>query len=384
MGCAVMARAEARFVLCSQRAFYAIHWQAYTNILERYAVRGTVLTSAPPPAPPGHDQLGDADPRALQSQYDIRFFPAGGRRERRRWLRAQLAELQPDAIWVQEEPVNPDLLDILRILRFNRHTRIATAVCENIFPATIFLRRWRNTLLWSRLNALLSVASPSARAIQQAGLPRSVPVINLAAGALVPPDNVMPLPLPFERTEHTFVIGFVGRIVEEKGWKFLLRALEQLPANFRLVMVGDGDQREELHQWLQRDSLRGRAFALGLFPKHELWRVYRAIDCLVLPSITVPFWTEQFGGVLADAMAMRLPVIGSRTGGIPEVIGDAGLIVPEGDADALAAALRRLQSDPALCQQFGERGEKRFHAEFAIPAYARKIATALSLPLRDA
>ena len=77
------------------------------------------------------------------------------------------------------------------------------------------------------------------------------------------------------------------------------------------------------------------------------------LDCLALPSLTRPNWKEQFGRVLVEAMACQVPVVGSDSGEIPNLVGDAGLIVPEGDAAALAAALRRLRDDAVLRASLG-------------------------------
>ena len=80
---------------------------------------------------------------------------------------------------------------------------------------------------------------------------------------------------------------------------------------------------------------------LGLVPSTEAPRYYREIDVLVLPSLTRPNWVEQFGRVLIEAMACGVAVVGSSSGEIPWVIGDAGVIFPEGDADALRAGAGR-------------------------------------------
>jgi glycosyltransferase involved in cell wall biosynthesis len=99
--------------------------------------------------------------------------------------------------------------------------------------------------------------------------------------------------------------------------------------------------------------------------------------------LTFPKWKEQFGGVLADGMAMGVALVGSDSGAIPEVIGPAGFIVPEGKPDALAAALLRLRENAGMRRQLGKAGQQRFWAEFAIPAYAAKIAKVLELRERD-
>jgi len=90
----------------------------------------------------------------------------------------------------------------------------------------------------------------------------------------------------------------------------------------------------------------------------------KTIDALVLPSITQPNWKEQFGRVLIEAMACGVPVVGSTCGEIPNVIGDAGLIVPESDTDALADALRQLARDPALRAALTRKGRDRVLSRF--------------------
>jgi glycosyltransferase involved in cell wall biosynthesis len=88
----------------------------------------------------------------------------------------------------------------------------------------------------------------------------------------------------------------------------------------------------------------------------EFWK---RIDVLVLPSLTQPHAAEQFGRVLIEAMANGVAVIGSTTGGIPEAIGEAGIVVPEGDANALAAAIERVRSDPGLRAELIAKGRER-------------------------
>jgi rhamnosyl/mannosyltransferase len=94
--------------------------------------------------------------------------------------------------------------------------------------------------------------------------------------------------------------------------------------------------------------------------REELPLYYRDADVFVLPSV----WLEAFGLVLAEAMASGTPVIGSRIGGIPYVIGDAGLLVEPGDVGGLAAALRKVLDDPVLALELGARGRQRVLQEF--------------------
>jgi glycosyltransferase involved in cell wall biosynthesis len=86
---------------------------------------------------------------------------------------------------------------------------------------------------------------------------------------------------------------------------------------------------------------------------------YAGLDLYVQPSLTRTNWKEQFGRVLIEAMACQVPVIGSDSGEIPHVLGDAGLVFPEGNAAALRAQIETLRSDPSRRAQVGARGRRR-------------------------
>ena len=203
-------------------------------------------------------------------------------------------------------------------------------------------------------------------------MPRSVPADTLVAGGLEPPASVDPRVLPFG--EDAFVVGFAGRIVEEKGWRVLVEALGPLPDVVKLAVAGAGPDTEELQA-----SLPGRVHCAGLLPKDELWGFYASLDCLAVPSLTRARWKEQLGQTVLDGLVMGVPVVASASGGLPDAIGDAGILVPEGDAEALSAALRRLCEDRDLRARLSKAGRERFHREFSISTYADKIATALEL-----
>jgi glycosyltransferase involved in cell wall biosynthesis len=358
-----------------------VHWQALEEVVKRYAVRAVVL-AAPPPAdlPTVHKAHGLTDPgQSSGLPIDVRLVPQGSRRGRLTWIARQLRDIRPDVIWVQEEPIDPFLLEMLALYRFSRRPRIATAVCENIFPRPRRLaERTARRLLWPRLDHLLAVAAPSLDGIRAAGMPATVPASTLVAGGLEPAGDVSPMPLPFEPA--AFVVGFAGRLVEEKGWRVLVGAVESLPPSFRLALAGDGPQVLELRR--AADALRGRVHYAGLLSKEELWTFYAALDCLAVPSLTTPRWKEQSASSLVDGLAMGLPIVASDSGGIADIMGPAGVLVPEADPVALAEALRRVHDNGELRARIAAAGRERFRREFSISAYAAKLATALNLQVR--
>lgn len=160
-----------------------------------------------------------------------------------------------------------------------------------------------------------------------------------------------------------FVVGFGGRLVEEKGIHLLVPVLLR-NAGARLLVVGDGPERQTLLEALQSAGVAERVHVIGQIDSLEMPFWLNAMDALVLPSLTGRRWMEQFGRILIEAMACGVPVIGSSSGEIPAVIGDAGIIVPEGDPAALAGAVAHFVDSPDERQRFAERGRTRVQERF--------------------
>jgi rhamnosyl/mannosyltransferase len=155
---------------------------------------------------------------------------------------------------------------------------------------------------------------------------------------------------------------FVGRLVPYKGADVLLRALAG--TDVAAVIVGDGPLRGELEELARQLPLQSRVFFLGAVDDGTVAAWYAACDLFVLPSVTR---AEAFGLVQLEAMARAKPVISTRLAtGVPwvNVDGVTGIVVPPGDSDALAAALRTLGADAALRTRLGQAGRARFEAEF--------------------
>ena len=126
-----------------------------------------------------------------------------------------------------------------------------------------------------------------------------------------------------------FVVGYAGRLVPEKGVMTLVEATRAMPQT-EVLVAGEGPLaaaiREEPHVRM-----------LGWVPRAEMADFWSQLDVMVLPSLTDgKKWVEQFGRVLVEAMAAGVPVVGSDAGRIPDTVGDAGLIFPEGDAPGIA------------------------------------------------
>lgn len=148
---------------------------------------------------------------------------------------------------------------------------------------------------------------------------------------------------PAPRADGRHLVLSIGRLVWEKGHQDLLRAVALLRArgrdDVRVLIVGVGPEEGRL-RGVVRDLGLGEAVELrGWVPYDELPRVYAQASCLLLASLPVPFWEEQFGMVLAEAMAAHVPIVAAASGAIPEVVGGSGTLFAPGDWVGLADVL---------------------------------------------
>lgn len=253
-----------------------------------------------------------------------------------------LRRFRPDIVHVEQEPESLSLLE-LSLLKPLFSYRLVFVAWENVHPL-------RRGMAFRALNYRmadggifgLTAADERARRLGFRGPGTVIAQYGFENRPALDRSRV---------DSDAFVVGFAGRLVAPKGIRILQTAVGQLPG-VTLLLAGDGP----LAAQLERDA---RVELLGTLDRAAMVEFWRRIDVLVLPSLTQPHAAEQFGRVLIEAMANGIAVIGSTTGGIPEAIGDAGIVVPEGDANALAAAIERVRSDPILRAELIARGRER-------------------------
>ncbi len=168
---------------------------------------------------------------------------------------------------------------------------------------------------------------------------------------------------------------FVGRLVEKKGLAVLLEALRSVPLGWSLDVVGDGPLRGELEARAAGLPVR----FLGQATKDDLARSYAGCDLLVAPSVPAASGDQDGLPVaLLEAMSAGCPVVASRLAGIDEAVvdGETGLLVPPGDAAALAAALTRLLGDRALRDRLGAAASARAD-DYSVAALGRRYTDLL-------
>lgn len=281
-------------------------------------------------------------------------------------LSAWLRRLRPDILHLEEEPY--------ALVGWQAARSLPRAQCpvvfftwENIlrkykFPLNL-IDRW----MFKRAAWALAGNHEAQTVLRRRGFDGKIAVLPQYG---VNPETFTPAEKPDKR--ELFTLGYLGRLQVEKGLSTLLAAAAQLTFPFQLIFTGQGNYAETLRAQVARLALQDRVIFRPAVPHADMPAAYRALDVLVLPSETRADWKEQFGRVLTEAMACGVPVVGSNSGEIPHVIGEAGLVFPEGDAGALAAHLTRLHVSAELRRTLSERGRARVLAQFTTAQVARQ------------
>jgi glycosyltransferase involved in cell wall biosynthesis len=308
------------------------------------------------PLEPGGDDSYElvVSPIRWNGRFHLHYYPQ---------LPRLIRSIRPDLLHMDEEP-------------YNLATHLGVGAAHHSAVPSLFFT-WQNLFrrypppfsrmeqtVYRRVVHALAGSEEAAGVLRRKGYGGQITIVPQFG---VDPETFS----PGKASHQHFTIGFLNRLVPAKGPPVALEAVERLPADCALRIVGDGPLRPALQTEIARRGLQGRVSVEPPCPSTDVPDLLRSLDVVILPSLTTPRWKEQFGRVLVEAMACGIPVVGSDSGEIPRVVGDAGLIVPEGDADALAEAIRSLYEDDELRVALGRRGRQRILEHFTHERVAR-------------
>ena len=168
--------------------------------------------------------------------------------------------------------------------------------------------------------------------------------------------------------DEKFVIGYVGRLLEIKGVVCLVEMMRYLPEYVHLLIVGSGPEERNLRTTASKYGLENRIHFMGNVPYTQLPHYINCMDVGIVPSKTTKRWKEQFGRALVEFMSCEVPVIGSDSGSIPEVLGEAGCIFHENNLQELVQWVTMFLVDPEKRKEFGQIGRER-----AIAYYSTRV-----------
>ncbi len=281
----------------------------------------------------------------------------------RRALAALVRDKRPDIVQVEEEPDGVLAAQAVAVARAQRVPCVLFTAANTTGGRGLFAT-WRRRRALRRTVGVLAASGDAAALARSDAGERPMQVLP-QLGASVPTS---PEHLPHEG----LAIGYMGRLVARRGLDTLFEALAaNRGERWQLTIVGDGPDRERLESLATQARLAARVRWTGSLPPHRVIALWPELDVLVLPSRPEASWREPTAQVLVEAMAHEVAVIGSDTGAIPETIGDAGLVVPAGDAAALAAALARL-ADGGVRRPLAQAGRARVMQRYSDDAVAER------------
>ncbi|MBW4646937.1 MAG: glycosyltransferase [Goleter apudmare HA4340-LM2] len=283
-----------------------------------------------------------------------------------------LKDFKPDIIQVEEEVFSLCAFEI--------------AILARIIHKPIVIFGWENQLRqlplvrWKICQYVLNAASAIISGNQDGadimgkwgygGLLEVMPQMGVDPEFFAPPTK-----LPTSDISP-FRVGFLGRLAQSKGIDLIFSAVAQLRdrgINSQIILCGSGSEETSLRNLAENLQISDRILWRGAVPHNKAPDELRQFDVLVLPSRSTPTWKEQFGHVLIEAMSMGIPVVGSCSGEIPNVIGRSDLIFQEEDVDGLAAILERMIREPEWWQEVGQYGLHRVQQHYSHDRIAERL-----------
>lgn len=307
---------------------------------------GADLTLLVPAQWPGPDDVGDEPFEILQLAVtrpgDInRHVYADPSR-----LTAEIARIRPDVIDLHEEPFSAVTHQVLRCA--DRSQTFVGYTAQNIdkrFPPPF--SHWQRTA-FRRWSGLYPCSRQAASVAVRHGFGGALEVLPLAAPAAMTPGD--------QRLAGPAML-LVGRMVPEKGVVDAVRLLSRLrTTGASLHLVGTGPEVERAVSLAHGLGVGERLQVTPWLDAAQLAACYRAADIVLAPSRSTRSWVEQFGRMVVEAQASGAVVVAYDSGSLPEVVGEAGLVVPEGDEESLYAAVSGLVADRARWSELRERG----------------------------
>ena len=230
------------------------------------------------------------------------------------------------------------------------------------------------------IDLFLAPTQRAARALKKEGVAtHKIKVLPMGVGQVFFTQKIKP-----QRKIATHLL-FVGRLVKEKGIWDLLQSFKRLQKDglkLKLLLVGQGPERKRITAWIKANGF-SRFVKIKKVEYRRMPKVYRWADIFILPSIHTRYWEEQYGMAAVEALASGLPVVVSDSGALPEVVGPAGIVVPESNPSILAKTLYQLATDSQRRNDLGVLAYQWARKRYFAPTVAAKILDIYTTLLRE-
>ena len=274
--------------------------------------------------------------------------------------------------------------------KFNKNLKVVATVWENSFgrfeynywpgfkiPPLYWRRRIRMIMDRNKdeVDKFLPTTQDAAELLLDYGV--SAKKIQVITPGIIPTPVVNKPDLPSQLAAKQIYL-MVNRLVKEKGvydvlygWRMYLSKASN-PNEKLLIVVGDGPERPNMIRIVREWGFADKIIFIRQLPYNEMLGLYKGAKCLILGSIPQSTWQEQFGYVLAEAICAEVPIVATYCGAIPEVVGEAGLLVPPAHPIALSIALLSMD-EPSVYDRLKTGCQKEMR-KFGAQEYTRQVA----------
>ena len=280
-----------------------------------------------------------------------------------------IKDFQPDVIQVEEEIFSLCALEVAFWAKLYNKPMVVFG-WENQQRSLPLFRRWVRNFVMGATDLFLAGNQDGAEVMHNWNYQGQIEVMPQMG---VDTDLFTPA---LKKPQDKLNIGFLGRLVPEKGLDTLFAAVGQLKKqniDCQVTICGSGASEADLRQEAELQQISDRVVWRGAVLHEAAPSELGKFDILVLPSRSVATWKEQFGHVIIEAMAMGIPVVGSSCGEIPNVIGCEDLVFPESDSTALAKILKRIICDDSWREQMGNYGIERVKKYYSHERIAQRL-----------
>lgn len=355
---------------------------------------GIELSFAGTPSTQGYKVMESADERTI-----LRRIPgtSGGNPFSRRLRKAIDARMDPDHVFglnklvtdVDVVVVNESHLassaQVARLRAADGAFKMVVTQSENIafnYDSNRLAAR-RKEAVHGAADLFIARTPRTAKALQLEGVSKERVVVQPFGVDTAQFSDIAPrqdLRLSWKATDRDVVFVYLGRLLPEKGLIPLLCALATARIDTdraRLAIVGSGGTEPQLRRAVSALGLNDIVTFTPWVATEDVPSVLASADVLAMPSLPTPYWEEQLGYVLIEAMAAGLPILSTQSGSMPFVVADAGLLVKPYDVEGLARGMHDLVSDRQLRSTLGDLGRRRARSDFDLSQVGRNLAMAL-------
>lgn len=293
-------------------------------------------------------------------------------------LRKALNRIKPDVVFVYEEPFVFSTVQVIRWRnKYSKKTKVIVEDCENLERKfKRFYEPWLYNYTLRNADGMIAMSSDIEKLLRKKGYKGPVQLIGEPADPILfkrKGGDEIRKKLGIKKNE--FVMCFCARMHESKGLHIIVEALGKLKKDFKLMVIyyGGEEYRQKVIKRAEELKILGNILFIGPVKGTELPKYYSACDLGIASSLTMPYWKEQFGRFTSEFILCGVPIIGSSSSTVDEVLGKDAIMYEERNPDELMEKIKLIMENPKVGKDLVKIGRKKVLEGFTNEKLAEKF-----------